>query len=231
MKSKPTNTGIDTLVGVSEVALDSILKDGVLKDIPLLGSAVGLARTFSSVRDLLFLRRIVAFIEGCKAGEEENLDIDLAQEKELKRAGETLLLVLESASSAFKAELFGRLFAALATEKVDVDFFERALESVGAANSRDLQTILQEEKVVEFDQRDHMRNLSNHGFTRPYGDDTFENIRSIYYELTDFGRTFLSAMGSPAPDSKPLGIRDSSAQPPDFAGELKSAVRTGRLEW
>ena len=230
MKSKLTNTGIDTLVGVSEVALDSILKNGVLKDIPLLGSAVGVARTLSSVRDVFFLRRIVAFIEGCKTNEEKNLDIDFDQKKELKRAGETLLLVLESASSAFKAELFGRLFAALATKKVDVHFFEQALESVGAANSRDLQALLQEEKVVKFDQRDHMRNLSNQGFTRPYGDDTFENARSIYYELTDFGRIFLNAMGSPAPESKPLGIRDSSAQPPDFAGEFKSALRIGRVD-
>lgn len=230
MKSEPVNTVMDALSGVSEVALDSIIEDGFLKDIPLVGTALGVARTCSSVRDQLFLYRVKSFIEGCRAGKVEGHNFALGDEKKSKRVGETLLFILDSASSTFKAELLGHLFAGLVEKRVDIDFFEHASEAVHAANSCDLRAFVEEEKIIEFDQRDHMRNLSNQGFTRPYGDDTFENIRSIYYELTDLGRTFLSVMGSPATESKSLGIRDNSARPSDPA-KIYSAVRTGNIDW
>jgi len=110
-------------------------------------------------------------------------------------------------------------------------FFEKAIESVGASTSSEIKALIESSKVVENDQRDHLRNLSSHGFTRPYGDDSFENIRSIYYELTDFGRDFIIAMEVRIPETTAFGIRDESAEPPDFVGEIDSALRSDEIDW
>lgn len=43
---------------LGEIGIDSLLADGVLKDIPVLGSVLAIGKTYGNVRDYLFTKKI-----------------------------------------------------------------------------------------------------------------------------------------------------------------------------
>jgi hypothetical protein len=51
------NLGID----ISELALDSVLKDGLLKDIPIVGTIVNFVKLGVNIHDRLFLKKYCHF--------------------------------------------------------------------------------------------------------------------------------------------------------------------------
>ena len=47
--------------GLAEVVLDSLIDDGIAKDIPIIGSVVGLGNVMLGIKERLFLKKIVTF--------------------------------------------------------------------------------------------------------------------------------------------------------------------------
>src|SRR5262245_61944564 len=54
----------DIAVDLSEIGLDSLLEDGLLKDIPVFGSLVKLYKTGQTIRDALFAKKLLLFLQG-----------------------------------------------------------------------------------------------------------------------------------------------------------------------
>ncbi|MGK0271266.1 MAG: hypothetical protein ACI88H_001923 [Cocleimonas sp.] len=105
------------LVSVSgelgEIAIDSILDDGLLKDIPIIGTITGLWKTGASIKDALFTQKLLVFLNTIsdipadkRAGMVESLDDPSTSEK----AGEKLLILLERLESSGKAKLLAKTF-------------------------------------------------------------------------------------------------------------------------
>lgn len=107
---------VDLTSEVGEFAIDSLLNDGALRDFPILGSAIGLARVARSVRDQLFLRKVAGFLgplSNVPSRERDRFANDLAVDaKERDRAGENLLLLLERLDDAAKPEMIGKIYLA-----------------------------------------------------------------------------------------------------------------------
>ena len=115
---------IDVGAGLGEVGLDVILDDGALRDVPVLGSAVGLARATRTIRDRLFLRKVARFFRVMNEADEwerarfaESLGED---PKERARAGENLLLLLERLDDTRKPGMIGRIYLAFLRGRVDL---------------------------------------------------------------------------------------------------------------
>lgn len=51
---------------IGEVVLDSALEDGVLKDIPIIGAIVGAYKCIRNIDDMLFTKKLIAFLWGFK---------------------------------------------------------------------------------------------------------------------------------------------------------------------
>lgn len=51
---------------IGEVAIDSVVDDGILRDIPIIGAIVGLGKCIRNVVDILFTKKLVAFLMGLK---------------------------------------------------------------------------------------------------------------------------------------------------------------------
>ena len=49
-----------------EVALDSLLEDGLLKDIPVVSTIIGVSKSAISIRDKLLARKVLYFLQGLK---------------------------------------------------------------------------------------------------------------------------------------------------------------------
>ena len=48
---------------LGEIGIDSLVNDGVFKDIPVLSSVLAIGKTFGNVRDYFFSKRIIKFLQ------------------------------------------------------------------------------------------------------------------------------------------------------------------------
>jgi hypothetical protein len=105
--SELKNIGLD----IGEITIDSILKDGVLKDIPIIGSLAGIWKTGIAVNDYLFLRKLVAFLnESSKLSEKKRLKLieNLEDDSYQKEAGEKLIAIIDNLETKSRAVLLGK---------------------------------------------------------------------------------------------------------------------------
>lgn len=125
----------------TEVALDSILDDGVLKDIPVIGSIVGLFKIGSSIKERHTIRKIAEFLNRLEDVTEEEKTAFLQrldQEKEGQDLFEKLLLLLERLDETLKARIVGNLFRMYIMDVFDRNLFLRCCMIVEKAFLADL---------------------------------------------------------------------------------------------
>lgn len=136
----------DVSVDIAETILDSTLKDGILRDIPILGSLVGFRKTIVKVQDVLFLKKIIYFINEVKdisPNEREEIisKIDNSAEYRVK-IGEKLLYILDKADDHEKTQLIGKLFRALLTQNISYDDFLKGSSVIDRSFITDLNWFL-----------------------------------------------------------------------------------------
>ena len=125
-------SGVVTDLG--ELPLDEALHPGLLRDIPILGSVVGLWRTGRSVRDYLFMKRLLSFLRPFadvplrhREAMIEKLEKDPGFER---RVGEGFLGLVERLESSDKATFAGRAFAAFCRGLLDSSTLKRLLTAI-----------------------------------------------------------------------------------------------------
>lgn len=67
---------LNVSIGIAETLSDSMLDDGLLKDIPVIGTIVGLGKTSIKITDLLFLKKVISFLS-------ELEDVSIKDRKEM----------------------------------------------------------------------------------------------------------------------------------------------------
>ncbi|WP_139235633.1 hypothetical protein [Mucilaginibacter polytrichastri] len=113
----------------SEVALDSILKGGVLKDIPLVGTVVGLFKIGNSLKEQHTIKKILVFINQSAEIPKEDREAflnKLSDNDEYKESiAEKVLLLIERLDETKKAEIIGNLFRLMVMGIIGKDYFLR----------------------------------------------------------------------------------------------------------
>jgi hypothetical protein len=106
----------DVMTDFGEIALDSIMKDGILKDVPVIGSIVGFSKAAISIRDKLLVQKILYFLrELSDTTEEERKNFLQGFEdnpREQRRVGENLMLLLDRLDDLDKPAMIARLLKA-----------------------------------------------------------------------------------------------------------------------
>ena len=107
----------------SEIALDSILQDGILKDIPVINTIIGISKASIAMRDRLLIKKIVQFLAGLNdVSSEKRIQMINRLEQDTKfsqSVGEHILEVLERVESHRKPIIIARVFAAYAKKEID----------------------------------------------------------------------------------------------------------------
>lgn len=148
MKKELVASSTALVADIAEVGLDTILSDGLLKDIPVLGTAVRLATIVLGVRDALFLRKVATFIKEVETGAEEDQarkDFKSAlseNSSEAKRTGETLLLILDRCNDFEKPTILAKVFLAFLSKKITFQEFRRLAAAIDAAFVEDLRNLV-----------------------------------------------------------------------------------------
>jgi hypothetical protein len=124
------NSDLDDLaIDTGEVLLDQLLQAGIARDLPIIGSVVGLVKFGVSVRDYLFLNKTLRFLYHLKdisLEERRSFSEQLSLDKKLKQqVGENLILVLDRLDNVKKSDFLGRFFNAHITGKIDLQAYEK----------------------------------------------------------------------------------------------------------
>ncbi len=137
------------IADLSETGLDAVLKEGVLRDLPFIGSIVGLAKAGVSVRDVLFMKKIQAFLYQLKntnvedrRKEIEKIDNDPSYKT---KVGEKLLHIIDKCDDAEKAGYSGRLFRYYIDGKIDYENCLRAIKCIELTFLPDLKWFIETE--------------------------------------------------------------------------------------
>lgn len=198
---------IELGAGLGEPALGALLDNDVVKEFPLLGSVVKLAKVTYAIPNLLFARKVLGFVSGMESktrGDKEELHLLLSARKEKSRAaGEILLDALNRSEDRQKAAIIGRLFAEYLLRDMSELELRRLFFAVDRSFAHDLLR-LQEWTILPKSMPDfHVGALENAGLVEVL----YSSIKvgsqagPAEYKLTLLGRTYLDMLQGykPAP--------------------------------
>jgi hypothetical protein len=125
------------LIDYGEIVVDALLDEGLLRDIPYLGTFYTLSCTLVTLRDRLFAAKIRRFLSRAvelTAEEKKKLEEKISKNPGRKAAlTEIILFSLEKADRLKKAELFGVLFCAYVQGKISEPEFDRLTHAINQA--------------------------------------------------------------------------------------------------
>lgn len=132
----------------SELGFDLIYKEGLLKDIPIIGMVVSTAKAIGSFRDLLYLKKLLYFLKNVGEATQQDRERFIEENcKDNKQFEEAILLILEQTDNMNKSGLIGKIFKACIQGKITYEESLKLSDMVNRAYWSDLQMLLSENKV------------------------------------------------------------------------------------
>ena len=111
-----------------EVLIDSFFKDGIVKDIPIIGTILKLSKFSMSLKEHLFLKKIIYFISELKdiSPKDRNKMISELDESKVHRikVGEKLIYIIDKCEDHVSTEYVAKFFKSFLLNKISYsDFF------------------------------------------------------------------------------------------------------------
>lgn len=156
---------IDLLADLGEVVLDQLLENQVLKEVPILSSAVNVARAGVGIRERSFLNKINLFISMLPEQSEEDkerlmIEIDKDSKSRI-RFGEAVLSTIEKSDSSAKVEYVAIAFSAFVKGKILSRELRELSHSINVTQTDDLLDFTESDQLSE----QRMRELVHTGLT------------------------------------------------------------------
>jgi hypothetical protein len=136
----------DIVKDVAELGLDSILSDGVLKDMPIVGWVVAVGKTAQTIREKFLIQKILKFFRGLSdisLNERQKFIAKIEEDRKYgNRVSEAIIIFLDRYDHAEKASILSKLFCSYARGEMDYTNFTRLATAVERAFMADLQDLL-----------------------------------------------------------------------------------------
>jgi hypothetical protein len=185
-----------------EVGLDAILQNGILRDIPVISTITGIAKTVISVRDKLLIRKIASFLfelQNVTDKERGKFINDMNSEPNYQRkVGENLLMLLERLDDLDKPILIAKIFRAYLRSDIDYRQFLRFSSVVDQMLIYDLQDLLN--AILQKNRYDKYAE-----YLYPYG------LSQIVFDDTTFLKAGSSLKGAIQSVSRPVFFPQENA--------------------
>ena len=191
--------GYEALTEVTDRILDGALEDGVLKEIPIVRAVVGLVRAGLGVGEVIFMRKLRAFLEPAKTIPQEKRDkfiADMEKDPDLmEKVGTSLFVLLDRLEDLEKPVLLGRVFGAYLRAEITFEVFQRMARVIDRCFIEDLWIW-----VFEPDRADKSGvgalDLMSCGVIESYVVGS-ESLGRGHHKWTDFGRQFAKLVVEP----------------------------------
>ena len=181
------------LVGSSAEAIaDIVMKDGLFSAVPVFSSALKILKVGDSYRDRMFAAKLLAFIsevETLTPDQRQATAYKLTKDDEGKKAGETLLLILDKLNDMDKPALLGFLLRKFGEGRITPVELRRLACAIDTAFADDLSAFFDEsvEQVDKAKNDLHREPLVASGLTRMLTGDTIDDAGMIYFRPTELG--------------------------------------------
>jgi hypothetical protein len=189
-----------------DLALDHVVKDDLLQELPIIVSAVRLARAGHAIRDRLFLVKLRRFVSALAHISDQNRSAfreKIKTDAQVRnRLGETLLLIIERLDSLEKSEMLAKVFAYFVKGNIKEEEFRRLASAIDLAFVDDLHYLATEFRMISFDA---LWSLLRSGLVQisPRAEEHFsstifeqKHLYQIRLEISELGRLFTSAMNA-----------------------------------
>jgi hypothetical protein len=185
-----SNVGAELL----EVGVDSVLNDGVLKNLPIVGSVVGLFKAGTVVKEHLYIKKLLTFLrEFSSISENQRISFiseELSDDSKREKFGETMLNLIERNDDLRKFGLFARVFEVHFCNNLSYEDTIRICMMIDRTYYSDLEYIF-EFSNGSLDEQEKASELYKSGFLSFSGLDggTFEDEESggIIYTINRYG--------------------------------------------
>jgi len=185
---------LESIFENAEAIFDATSNSDVLKEIPVISTAVKLLRAADTIKEKLFAAKIYQFLQ--ELDRISPFDIEKIRKKiadssqESEKVGNTLLMVLDKVSDLNKPKLLGQLFIAYLDNVISADELRRLVHAVDVAFIDDLL------KLIGSSPSDpsgsHLEFLVLSGLSSVVAGG-WENIGEISYEKTKLANKLLRA--------------------------------------
>lgn len=184
----------------TEVAIDSFLKEGILKEMPIIKTVFALYKTGKSIKEQFTLRKILSFLNGCSNLSQEEAEEFIRSFENKEKANEfgmQLLLFIDNSDSLEKANLIGKLYTLLLKKNFGLKFYLRLCYMINKSFYDDikyLQYFENRESILTSDNEKVpaviLENLFSYGFISEHGvdgGDAFGKNSGTRYALNEYG--------------------------------------------
>ncbi|MDY6990182.1 MAG: hypothetical protein SWQ30_19240 [Thermodesulfobacteriota bacterium] len=190
-------------IDLAEVAFDALLKDGTLKNLPIIGSIVTLFKGTLDIRDRICVAKIAQFLFNLASiplEQRESFEREIRRDAKTKRkVGTSLVLILDRLNDIEKTVFLVRCFGAYLCKNISFDQFRRLSGAIDIAFVDDLRSICRYPSKAEQEEQTRLSSLSRTGFVefRASGiQGTWNEMGTIEYSLSPLGRQFVSIVTS-----------------------------------
>lgn len=124
-----------------ELGIDQFFKEGILKEIPILGTMIKVVKFTQDIIDLANQKKILKFLLELKEIPQKKKEAfleKLENNDSYKGIGETITLVLCRLDESNKAQIIGKLYKATIAEEIELNDFLRLVFIVEKAFLNDL---------------------------------------------------------------------------------------------
>ncbi|SHI07789.1 hypothetical protein [Clostridium grantii] len=108
-----------------EMGIDSILEDGIFKDIPIIGTLSSVFKVGISIRDIYFIKKILSFLSSLEDTSIDDRNEFLSKHSNNSQLGEKLIFILDRIDDLEKPKLIANLFKRYMDNEIDYLTFQR----------------------------------------------------------------------------------------------------------
>ncbi len=175
-----------------EAIVETLTTNELVREIPVVGTAVKLLKGARDIRDRLFAAKLLRFVQNLESVSPETKERIrrkiVSDSDEARKVGETALIVVERLTDVEKADLVSTLFLAYIDGQLDVTEFRRLCAAIDQAFLDDLLELLGRREVPSRSKDAFMQHLSATGLARPVPGQTWDEAGELFYEATRLAR-------------------------------------------
>lgn len=147
MKDKVKNSSVALVEKLGEVGIDSLIESNqVLKDVPILGSIVGVFKLGNSISDSLLLSKVKMFVESIgDVSYDKRIEFNekMSDEKEFRKTSRMLLYYMDNFDTELKSALLGHVFTVYLNESMGEEVFRKFASLIDKMNYDDLKKFIE----------------------------------------------------------------------------------------
>ncbi len=137
---------IDSSLDIAELSIDTITNNALINNLPVVKIIAGLIQTGANIHDRLFLKKILALLQGIEDTSEEDRrkiisDIDSSNKYQIK-VGEKLLYILDTCDDHINAKNVSKLFVAMLKKQISYAQYVEAAQIMARLTQTDLEEFL-----------------------------------------------------------------------------------------